>query len=76
MQAIALYVPKRTHSCKHTHYPLYIQRSIKRKLFIWRKRQLTGGKARYVLQAYKCKQLVTKYHAFSSKFCIAILQPR
>ena len=31
MQAIALLVPKRTHSCKHTpHYPLYIQRAIKR----------------------------------------------
>ena len=60
MQAIALHVPKRTHSRKHTpHYPLYIQRAIKCKLFLWRKRQLTGGKARYVMQAYKCKQLVT-----------------
>ena len=60
MQAIVLHVPKRTHSRKHTpHYPLYIQRAIKRKLFLWRKRQLTGGKARYVVQAYKCKQLVT-----------------
>ena len=39
MQAIALHVPKRTHSRKHTpHYPLYIQRAIKRKLFLWRKR--------------------------------------
>ena len=29
MQAIALHVPKRTHSRKHTpHYPLYIQRAI------------------------------------------------
>ena len=40
MQAIALLVPKPTHSRKHTpHYPLYIQRAIKCKLFLWRKRQ-------------------------------------
>ena len=32
MQAIALHVPKRTHSRKYTpSYPLYIQRAIKRK---------------------------------------------
>ena len=65
MQANALHVPKRTHSRKHTpHYPSYIQREIKRKLFLWSERQLTGGKARYVLQAYKCKKLVTKYYAY------------
>ena len=72
MQAIALHVPKRTHSRKHTpHYPLYIQRAIKRKLFLWRKRQLTGDKARYVMQAYKCKQLVTKYHAHRERKLLA-----
>ena len=72
MQAIALHVPKRTHSRKHTpHYPLYIQRAIKRKLFLWRKRQLTGGKARYVMQTYKCKQLVTKYHAYRERKLLA-----
>ena len=72
MQAIALHVPKRTHSHKHTpHYPLYIQRAIKRKLFLWRKRQLIGGKARYILQAYKCKQLVTEYHAYRERKLLA-----
>ena len=72
MQANALHVPKRTHSRIHTHhYLLYNQRAIKRKLFLWSKRQLTGGKARYVLQAYKCKQLVTKYHAYRERKLLA-----
>ena len=45
-KAITLHVPKRTHSRKHTpHYPLYIQRAIKRELFFWHKKQLTGGKS-------------------------------
>ena len=71
MQAIALHVPKHTHSRKHTpHYPLYIQRAIKRELFLWRT-QLTGGKAWYVLQAYKCKQLVSKYHAYRERNLLA-----
>ena len=72
MQAIALHVPKRTHCRKHTpHYPSYIQRAIQRKLFLRRKRQLTGGKARCVLQAYKCNQLVTKYHAYRERKLLA-----
>ena len=72
LEAIALHLPKRTHSRKHTpHYPLYIQRAIKRKLFLWRKRKLTGGKARYVLQVYKCKQLVTKHHAYRERKLLA-----
>ena len=50
---------------------LYIQRAIKRKLFLWSKRQLTGGKARYVLQAYKCKQLISKYHAYRERKLLA-----
>ena len=50
---------------------MYIQRAIKRKLFLWRKSQLTGGKARYVMQAYKCKQLVTKYHAYRERKLLA-----
>ena len=44
---------------------------IKCKLFLWRKRQLTGGKARYILQAYKYKQLVTKYHAYRERKLLA-----
>ena len=72
MKAIALHVPKHTHSRKRApHYPSYIQCVIKSKLFLWRKRQLTGGKALYVLQAYKCKQLVIKYHASQERKLLA-----
>ena len=64
-QAILLYVYLCVHIVANILFIilyLYIQRAIKRKLFLRSKRQLTGGKARYVLQAYKCKQLIFYKH--------------
>lgn len=68
MEAIALHVPRHaTRSLPIRRFPAHIQRSIKRKRILWRRRHLAGGNAQYALHARRCKLLIKRYHAYKER---------
>ena len=61
--AIALFVPRRRLR-RHlaSNYPVYIQRALKRKHALFRRRHHAGGLAKYNMQVSRCKILIKRYH--------------
>ena len=61
--AIALFVPRRRLR-RHlaSNYPVYIQRALKRKHALFRRRRHAGGLSKYNMQASRCKVLIKRYH--------------
>ena len=63
-QAIVLHVFRRViHAKAANRYPPYIQRAIRLKRTLWRKRYYAGGRVRYTIRARKCKKLIKRYYA-------------